>query len=232
MRARSRCGRRSRAPITRSPITSAASSPKARSAPRTSGRNSSASMPMRRRAASSCATCSSRTMAAGCRTTALLDRLVVEKLTAEAETIRAEGWKWIEVAVEFPYGHTAGLRRLTGADCRAHRGGAGQPRCAARRVRQAGGGICRGRRAARRGRPAARRNRDGSCEAFDDRPVIYDPAEIARAGVFVSIDGDGGLRIERGYVRPRGRGARSNPSRADGEAPRGSTNRRHRCSVR
>ena len=37
--------------------------------------------------------------------------------------------------------------------------------------------------------------------AFDERPVAYDPAEIARAGVFVSIDADGGLRIERGYVR-------------------------------
>ncbi len=37
--------------------------------------------------------------------------------------------------------------------------------------------------------------------AFDERPVTYDPAEIARAGVFVSIDADGGLRIERGYVR-------------------------------
>src|SRR6516164_8953929 len=34
---------------------------------------------------------------------ALLDRLVMEKLKAEAETLRAEGWKWIAVAVEFPY---------------------------------------------------------------------------------------------------------------------------------
>ena len=38
--------------------------------------------------------------------------------------------------------------------------------------------------------------------AFDERPVVYDPAEMARAGVFVSIDGEGDLRIERGYVRP------------------------------
>ncbi|HLG86006.1 MAG TPA: DNA-binding protein, partial [Alphaproteobacteria bacterium] len=38
--------------------------------------------------------------------------------------------------------------------------------------------------------------------AFEDRPVRYDPAEIARAGVFVSIDADGGLSIDRGYVRP------------------------------
>ena len=38
--------------------------------------------------------------------------------------------------------------------------------------------------------------------AFEDRPVVYDPDEIARAGVFVSIDGTGALRVERGYVRP------------------------------
>ena len=30
----------------------------------------------------------------------------------------------------------------------------------------------------------------------------FDPAEIARAGAFVSIDRDGRLRVERGYVRP------------------------------
>ena len=46
---------------------------------------------------------------------ALLDRLVAEKLKAEAEKIAAEGWKWIEVAIEFPYGHEHGLRKLDGA---------------------------------------------------------------------------------------------------------------------
>ena len=30
--------------------------------------------------------------------------------------------------------------------------------------------------------------------AFEDRSVIYDPADIARAGVFVSIDAEGGFR--------------------------------------
>jgi len=38
--------------------------------------------------------------------------------------------------------------------------------------------------------------------AFENRPVRFDPAEIARAGIFVSIDSDGSLRIERGFVRP------------------------------
>lgn len=44
----------------------------------------------------------------------LLDRLATEKLKAEAETIAAEGWKWIAVAVDFPYGHTNGLREIEG----------------------------------------------------------------------------------------------------------------------
>ena len=43
-----------------------------------------------------------------------VDRLVAEKLEQEAETIRAEGWKWIEVAPEFPHGHTHGSRQLRG----------------------------------------------------------------------------------------------------------------------
>ena len=45
---------------------------------------------------------------------ALLDRLVTEKLDREADTIRAEGWKWVEVSPDFPYGHTYDLRRLIG----------------------------------------------------------------------------------------------------------------------
>lgn len=38
--------------------------------------------------------------------------------------------------------------------------------------------------------------------AIEERPASYDPADIARAGAFVSIDGSGRLRMERGYVRP------------------------------
>ena len=38
--------------------------------------------------------------------------------------------------------------------------------------------------------------------AFENRPLRYDPAEIPRAGVFVSIDPEGHVAVERGYVRP------------------------------
>src|SRR5208337_2780929 len=47
---------------------------------------------------------------------ALVDRLVAEKLEREADSIRAEGWKWIEIAPEFAYGHTYGLRQLRGEE--------------------------------------------------------------------------------------------------------------------
>ena len=36
----------------------------------------------------------------------LVDMLVTEKLNEEAEAVRSEGWKWIEVGLDFPYGHT------------------------------------------------------------------------------------------------------------------------------
>src|SRR5262249_12968542 len=45
---------------------------------------------------------------------ALIDSLVGAKLKAEAEKIAAEGWKWIEINVDFPYGHDCHLRELEG----------------------------------------------------------------------------------------------------------------------
>ena len=57
--------------------------------------------------------------------------------------------------------------------------------------------------------------------AFDDRPVVFDPDEIGRAGAFVSIDGAGNLRVERGYVRPEDdcRSNRSADAKANSDSP-------------
>ena len=43
---------------------------------------------------------------------------------------------------------------------------------------------------------------EAALEALDSRPMRYDAAEIANAGVFVTIDSDGSLIADRGYVRP------------------------------
>jgi ParB family transcriptional regulator, chromosome partitioning protein len=131
---------------------------------------------------------------------ALLDRLVSEKLQTEAETLRTEGWKWITVAPDFPYGHTAGLRRLDGQSLDLTDG-----ECASREALETELDRLEQQYADADDLPEGVDRRLGEIEtalaAFEDRPIAYDPAEIVRAGVFVSIDRNGELRIERGYVR-------------------------------
>ncbi|WGD53493.1 ParB N-terminal domain-containing protein [Bradyrhizobium sp. CB1650] len=132
---------------------------------------------------------------------ALLDRLVAEKLKAEAEAIAAEGWKWIEVAIDFPYGHTRGLRELDGvpADLTAEEQGTIEALNAEyARLEAEHDSVDE--------LPDEVDQRLGEIEtalaAFDDRPITYQPADIARAGVFVGIDAEGALLVDRGYIRP------------------------------
>jgi len=131
---------------------------------------------------------------------ALLDRLVAEKLAREAEPIVAEGWRWLEVAPDFPYGHTYGLRLISG-DTPALTDDE-QATCDA--LREEMDRLC----AEHEGEDlsdevdARLGEIETALEAFQNRPMRYDPAEVARAGAFVSLDGSGALRIERGYVRP------------------------------
>lgn len=131
----------------------------------------------------------------------LLDQLTDDKLKAEAEVIGAEGWKWVDARIETPYGYAHGLRRLTGtttpltdeeqttfdsltAEYEALEAEYAQAEEYPEEVDERVGEI------------------ETALAAFEDRPVIYDPAEIARAGVFISIDRKGRLSVNRGYVRP------------------------------
>ncbi|HLZ03883.1 MAG TPA: ParB/RepB/Spo0J family partition protein [Bradyrhizobium sp.] len=132
---------------------------------------------------------------------ALLDRLVTEKLTAEAETIAKEGWKWISVAVDFPYGHAAGLRELEGkpADLTIEE----QATIDALNAEQAKLEFDYQDADELPDDVDQRLSEiEAALMAFDERSVVYDSADIARAGVFVSIDSEGRLAVDRGYVRP------------------------------
>ncbi len=55
---------------------------------------------------------------------ALLNRLVGEKLEAVADELKAEGWAWVEIMHEFPYGQWRQLcitpRRMTGSEQAEH----------------------------------------------------------------------------------------------------------------
>lgn len=132
---------------------------------------------------------------------ALVDMMVAEKLREEAGRVEAEGWRWIEVAPDFAYGHTFGLRQLRGevppltieeetaqaaleaemAELEASWADAAE---VPDEVDERLGEI------------------ETALDALNDRQAVFDLAEIARAGAFVSIAADGRLRIERGYVRP------------------------------
>lgn len=131
----------------------------------------------------------------------LIDQMVADKLKADAEAIAAEGWKWIEVAPDFAYGHAFGLRQLRGetvpltAEEEASRDALQAEFDRLSEEYQDADEL-----------PDEVDERlselETLIEGFDNRPVVFDAAEIARAGAFVSIGADGQLRVERGYVRP------------------------------
>ena len=150
---------------------------------------------------------------------ALLDRLAIEKLQTEAEALQAEGWKWISVAPDFPYGHTAGLRRLVGATVDLT-----EDERASFVALQAENEALEEQYAEADELPDEIDQRLGEIEtalaAFDNRPVTYEQAEIARAGAFVSIDGEGALRIERGFVRPEDEAPALSVTGGESDAPR------------
>ena len=150
----------------------------------------------------------------------LLHRLVAEKLKTIADEIANEGWKWVTVDLDLPYGYDHGLRAIAGTfvdltdEERAEREAlrAEYDRLEAEydgadelpdEIDQRLGEI------------------EAALEAFEKRPVTYDPADIPRAGVFISVDRDGNITVDRGYVRPEDEGpvgVEGNDAEVDGES--------------
>ncbi|WP_048879561.1 ParB/RepB/Spo0J family partition protein, partial [Acidocella aminolytica] len=131
----------------------------------------------------------------------LLVRVVAEKLERDADALRAEGWKWVETATEFPYGHSYGLRRIAGTRRQLTEQEIVQVealRAEAERIEEEAAAADEVSDDA----DACLAEIEAEIDALTHRPPVYDPAEMAMAGVFVSIDGSGALRVERGYVRP------------------------------
>jgi ParB family transcriptional regulator, chromosome partitioning protein len=146
----------------------------------------------------------------------LLASLVTEKLAAEADRLRAEGWKWVEAAVDFPYGHNSGMRRLAGQPVAL----SDEERATAEALRAEYDALEEEYAGADELPEEVDRRLgeiEAALEAFEACGVTYDLADMARAGAFVSIDPEGGLRVERGYVRPEDEPA---PER-ESEAPDG-----------
>jgi len=129
----------------------------------------------------------------------LLMRMVSEKLAAERDRLLAQGWKWVEAAMELPYELTFNLRRLQPIDA------------ALSEVEQAHyDALAEEHDALIEGlsdddTPDDVRVRLDAIEAelaeLDNRAPNFAPEDVARAGVLVSVNEDGRLRIQYGFLR-------------------------------
>src|SRR3569833_178957 len=130
---------------------------------------------------------------------ARLDRRVADKLRSEAERIAAEGWKWITATASFPFAHTQGLRRHEG-----HPTTQTGDEQAAMEALQAEQTKIENDYDDVDELPDEVDQRLGEIEtallSFEERPMIYQPPEMARAGVFISNDAERRLRAVCGFV--------------------------------
>ena len=129
---------------------------------------------------------------------ALLDRLVTEKLQADAETVPVEGWKWIEVAVDLPYGYSHGMRSLSCDPAPMT-----DEKEAVHTKRLSGYHALEEEHAGQDETPAEIDKRlrvsEAEMEKIETRPLIFNPTMIGRAGAFVTLDRYGTLTVYRGY---------------------------------
>jgi len=144
---------------------------------------------------------------------ALLDALVRDKLAMEAEAIRAEGWRWIEVHPEFAYGMAAGLRRVYPQAVELTEDE--QARLDTLEQDYEALSVQHGGEVATPEIEAELDRLEAEIDALRGREA-YDPEEVARAGSFVCLGHDGAVRIERGFVRPEDEPARE-PVEPEGE---------------
>jgi len=132
---------------------------------------------------------------------ALLERLVFDRLKTDSETIRAEGWKWVEAAISFPYGHTSGMRRVYAEPAEMST------------EEIARFDAVKAEYDALDAKYAEMEDADQEIEdrldqlgaeldGFGDRPQVYDPGQKAIAGAFVTLGANGQLQVEAGFVRP------------------------------
>lgn len=133
---------------------------------------------------------------------ALLEQLVFEKLKADAEIVRnEEGWKWVDAGIDFPYGHTSGMRRFYGRqtefttdelaryeDLKAEYDKLDVDYAQAEDYSEETETLLE--------------ELGNEIDQLNDRPYVLDAEEVARGGAFISLDVGGELKIERGFVRP------------------------------
>ena len=130
---------------------------------------------------------------------AVLDRLVIEKLEAEAGAIRAEGWKWVIIMPTINHDHLRGLGRVYPERERPTEAQQAEIEALTARydalIEEHGEDP-----------PdeitAELEELSDSIDAVSDGAVRWLPEDLACAGAVIGIGHGGKLAVERGLVRP------------------------------
>ena len=129
----------------------------------------------------------------------LLDMLASERLREVAGEVQAEGWKWAEASVDFPHAH--GFRRYYPQSVALSDEDEARLKALSAEHDQLAEGY---ESYDEMPEDTAARLEDVSDEidAIGAKRFAYDANVIAYGGAFVVLDHEGGVRIERGFIRP------------------------------
>jgi ParB family chromosome partitioning protein len=127
---------------------------------------------------------------------ALLNRLVRGKLEAEAEKLRAEGWKWVTVEPEYDYAKTADMHRVYPDPVELSE----EDEARREKLAEEYDALAEDFDGEDEAIAAKLESLDAEIESFDTE--VFRAEDIAIAGTVVSLGRDGTPRIERGLVRP------------------------------
>ena len=120
----------------------------------------------------------------------LLNRLAREKLQAHADKVAKEGWRWVVAEPELDREASADMRRVFAKPAPMSKAQRKELKKLLARMDE----LCD------RDAPEEELARtEAAINAL--RKEEYKPQDIARAGAFVTLAGDGSVRVERGFVR-------------------------------
>jgi ParB family chromosome partitioning protein len=128
----------------------------------------------------------------------LLGRLAQEKLQRFADEAAAEGWRWVVAELEFDHEAAAGMRRVFSKPVPLSK----TERKRLRKLQLRYDALCE-RHQHDDEMPAKAAEQLGRIEAAIEaiQKHEYKAQDVALAGAFVTLSGDGSVRVERGYVR-------------------------------
>jgi ParB family chromosome partitioning protein len=127
----------------------------------------------------------------------LLNRLACEQLQRHADKVAAEGWRWIVAEPEFDHEASAAMRRVYAKPVPLSK----IERQRLRKLETRYDTLCD--KYPHGDLPASEADKLGRIEAAIEalRREEYKARDVALAGTFVALAGDGSVRIERGFVR-------------------------------